>query len=336
MFSDSLPQLGDFEFLLFISPESRCLNALDSVPKLGRIVKAWKVDYTDYDEGQPSDLAGADKAAILGYRENRKAVESWLVSKKIESTSVVSGLKGEEPFDDDLGPPSPFSLPLVVDISCTPRGRLLALLEYLSRCQAQATQKVYLLYSMPGSQAHDEAALSYGIHDVIVIPGFPGQIRLRQDALILVLGFEGSRALSLYKRLMPTRTILILGDSGDEQREYYLENSRANNHSLLSIHGNTKLVLPSRDPISFAKGLSDYFQQEPLSKDRYNVYFSCLGTKLQTLGAFWFLRQHPMVQALDTLPTRRRVGSHGKGRVLIANLGTDGLLRGISNSYNSL
>jgi hypothetical protein len=330
MFSEAIPHLTEYELLLFLSPEARCIYGLDEANSVGKIRRVWRVEYSDYDQEQPRDISEEDRKAVEQYKNNRFALDHWVESRAVRSERILHQMDCEEPFDREFGPPTPFELPLLVDISCAPRGRLLALLHYLCRCQEKSGQVVHLLYSMASKQAPGEAAYSYGIVDVSVVPGFSGQIRLRQDALILVLGFEGNRALSLYRRLMPNKTVLIVGDSGDEEREFYIRNTEVNNHSLLSIHGNTKLTMPSRDPVLFAKALNDCLEtQASLLKERYNIYLSCLGTKLQTLGAFWVLRAHPVVQVLDTLPTRRRIASEGKGRILFADLGTSGLLRNV-------
>ena len=129
---------------------------------------------------------------------------------------------------------------------------------------------------------------------------------------------------------MPNKTVLILGDSGDDERSFYLEQARANNHGLLHIHGNREYIMPSRDPIDFARTLRKFIDEEvkPL-EDRYNIYFSCLGTKAQTVGAFLTLQSYPSIQVLDSLPSRRRIASSGKRKTLFADLGPSGLLNNI-------
>ncbi|MBZ5489718.1 MAG: hypothetical protein LAO76_02160 [Acidobacteriia bacterium] len=327
IFGHSRPALKRFELLLFASPEKRCLHVLEQLDEKRLPKRAWIVEFKDYEEPQPRDAAREDIRAQRAYARNRKAIHSWLKKRSIEEKSIPCHLGLLVPFDDSLGPISPFELPLVVDISCAPRGRLLALLEYLSRCQKLFNLRVYLTYTLVRRQVTEEEGYSYGIQDIAVIPGFNGEIRLRRDLLVLVLGFEGNRAFSLYRRLAPNKTFLLLGDSGDEERDFYIKHARENNSGLLRIHGVEARFIPSRDPLAFATGFSKFLTEkiEPI-KQHYNVYVSCLGTKLQTLGMYWALRQHGYIQAIDSIPSGRRIATFGRRGTLFIDLGSTGLL----------
>lgn len=328
MFTDAKGlQLDGYELLVFGSPEPRCLHGLGSIPQLGRLERAWIVTFADYDEGQPKDLCREDISVIKQYHDHIAILENHLAAHTSRINTIALRLSALQPLDDQLGSPNPFELPLVVDISCAPRGHLLALLNYLARCQRADSQAISIMYSLVNRQAVSEDAYSYGMQDVAVVPGFYGQIRLKHDLLILVLGFEGNRAFSLYKRLAPNKTFLIMGETNDDDRLFYKERAHLNNHGLIHISGNELREMPSRDPYAFARELRKLLQMEiePLA-ERFNVYFSCLGTKLQTLGAFLALQSHPYVQVIDSLPTRRRIASQGARQTLFANFGTKGLI----------
>jgi hypothetical protein len=328
MFTDgSALKLDKYELLLFGSPEPRCLHGLGSIPQLGQLERAWIVTFVDYDEDQPKDLCRDDISAINQYHDHIAKLEKHLSESTSRVTKIPIRLNLLQPFDDPLGSPNPFECPLVVDISCAPRGHLLALLNYLARCQTADSQRISVMYSLVSRQSISEDAYSYGMQDVAVVPGFYGQIRLKHDLLILVLGFEGNRAFSLYKRLAPNKTFLIIGETDDEDRLFYKERANLNNHGLIHIYGNELRQMSSRDPYRFAEQLSKLLQSEiePLAK-RFNIYFSCLGTKLQTLGAFLAVQSHPYIQVVDSLPTRRRIASEGARQTLFADFGTRGLI----------
>jgi hypothetical protein len=328
MLTDKAPDFRDYELMLFTSPEVRCIQGLEGTGHLPPPHRAWVVEFEDYQETIADDASKEDIQASKAYKRNRRRIRQWIRDKSVEERAVPCHLNLLEPFDAYLGPPDPFQLPLLVDISCVPRGRLFALLNYLARCQEKTHQHVCLLYTRVKRHATDEEAYSYGIQDIVVVPGFNGVIRLRLDLLILILGFEGNRAYSLYKRLMPNSAYMILGDSLDGDRDFYLTQSKANNRSLLRIHGNEQLLMASRDPVMFAKELDSFLKQTIVTKrERYNVYLSCLGTKLQTLGAFWAIRFHPYVQILDSVPSRRRIATTGRQQIVFCDLGTSGLLR---------
>jgi len=320
-------QLDAYELLVFGSPEPRCLHGLGSISELGRLERAWLVTFADYDGGQPTDLCREDISAIRQYHDHIVALEKQLNEHTSRINKIGRRLNVLQPFDDNLGPVSPFELPVVVDISCAPRGHLLALLDYLARCQQATRQSVSIMYSLVSRQSVSEDAYSYGMQDVSVVPGFYGQIRLRHDLLILVLGFEGNRAFSLYKRLAPNKTFLIMGVTNDADRLFYRERAHLNNHGLIHIYGNDLREMPSRDPYAFATELNNFLRAEiePLA-ERFNIYFSCLGTKLQTLGAFLALQSHPYVQVIDSIPTRRRIASQGDRQTLFESFDTQGLI----------
>jgi hypothetical protein len=294
-----------FEFLTFASPERRCLYSLNPVGLIGRMERAWIGTFEDYSKSRAAALDEHDAKAIDQYHDNLRTIEQHIgtLTRQIEKLKFKLNLL--EPFDESLGAPNPFRAPLVVDISCAPRGHLLAMLNYLARCQLADFQQVALAYSLVTDQAASEDAYSYGMQDVAVVPGFYGQMRLKHDLLILALGFEGNRAFSLYRRLAPNKTYLIVGDTQDEERPFYLQRSRINNHALITIYGNTVVQMPSRDPFEFARHFRQFLirEIEPISKS-FNVYFSCLGTKLQALGAFLALQSHPYVQVELSAPRR--------------------------------
>ena len=326
MFTSRQIELENYELIVFASPEPRCLYGLKTLPLIGNLRRAWIVEFTDYNQKQPPDSSQIDRDTFQQYHRNlSKLVEviSALTSN-IEHLSYRLNLL--EPFDYQLGRPTPFEYPVILNISCAPRGHLLALLHYLARCQTAHVQRIVMMYSLVQTQFEDEESFSFGMQDVAVVPGFNGQVRLKHDLLIMVLGFEGNRAFSLYRRIDPNKAFLILGDSAGEDREFYLKRAKKNNHGLLNSHGNKSLVMPSRDPVLFARRFNEFLETEirPLA-NRYNIYFSCLGTKTQTVGSFLTLQAHPYIQVVDALPTNRRISSEGERKTVFADFDTASL-----------
>ncbi len=330
MFSEAIPALDEYELLAFASPEIRCLQGSRFLQSLGILKRAWLFEFADYDDTPPTDVLDADRRAVQQYCSNRDELHSILRKRGTSVERSITYLDLLAPYETYFGSSNPFRCPVVVDISCAPRARLLALLHYLSKCQRLWSQKIILLYSMVRGHAVEEEAFSYGIQDIAVVPGFHGQVRLRQDLLVMVLGFEGNRAFAVYRRLVPHKAYLILGDSQDDARDFYIQRARKNNFGLLRIHGTRNYLMASRDPLAFADSLNKFMQEviQPLS-NRYNVYFSCLGTKPQTIGAFLALRSYSYVQLLESVPSRRRIGTEGSDKTLFTDFGQSGLLRSI-------
>jgi hypothetical protein len=328
MFNDSEIYLEDFEVFLFVSPEERCLYGLRRLPQIGNLKRVWLAEFIDYDIRQPSDLSANDKRTIKRYHKNLATLKDWASLHTFDIKSNKYRLNLLEPFDDSLGSPSPFNSPILVDISCAPRGHLLSLLNYLARCQIVNYQKVVLMYSLVQQQSKSEDDYSYGMEDIAVVPGFNGQIRLKHDLLIVVLGFEGNRAFSLYRRLAPSKTFAILGDTYDsEDRNFYLKQAKENNHSILSLPSVEIRTMASRDPDAFLQEFNNFLNIEiNPNKDKYNIYFSCLGTKLQTVGAFLALQTQSHIQVVDALPSRRRIASEGKRETVFEDFGNNNLV----------
>lgn len=331
-FTKHSPHLGDYELLLFVSPENRCLCGLGDTDAIGTIRQTWIIEFEDYDRAQPCDIEEPDKVAIAQYKVNREKMFGWSKAKSEHTQRRVRHLNLLQPFDLCLGSPTPFSLPLVVDISCAPRGHLLALLNYLERCQRDFSQRVLLMNSSVQNYSNDESDFNYGIQDIAVVPGFNGQIRQRQDLLIVIMGFEGNRAYALHRRLLPRKTFLILGDTKGHRRDFFIDQARLNNHSLLKIHGNEEILLPSRDLEAFSSQFNIFLHEQikPLS-NKFNIYLTCLGTKAQTVGTFLALHEHKYIQVLDALPTRRRIAAGKLKEVRFADFGNDLLLKPIAS-----
>jgi hypothetical protein len=327
MFSESSVKLDRYELLLFASPEERCLYGLNNITHDAKLCRAWLIGFDDDYSSNNAESHGTANKAIGLYQQNRQELETELLKHTSQLTRLNMRLNVLEPFEDVFGTDNPFRAPLVVDISCAPRGHLLALLKCLAQCQRTSEQHVVLIYSLVKRQAATEDFYSYGMQDVVVVPGYPGQIRLKHDLLILALGFEGNRAFSLYRRLAPNMTFLIVGETGEPDAMFYREQALTNNHGLIHIYGNQLLTMPSRDPYAFCSQFARFLAEKikPLS-EKFNVYFSCLGTKLQTVGAFLALTNHPYVQVVDSLPTKRGISCEGARGTRVFDLGTKGLL----------
>lgn len=313
------------ELVAFASPEPRCTYAAAALA--ARVTRMWVVDFVDYSFKHPR-LSAIDLRVREEYEKNLADLRRIGASVAGGATFLHAGLNHLQLFEDVVDGHDFGAAPsaLVIDISTAPRGHLFAVLAFARSLQLAHHRRVCVAYTQVESHEENEDAFSYGMQDVAVVPGFDGTIRIARDVLVVVLGFEGNRAYSLYRRLAPARTELIIGDSRDEQRDFYIATAKRNNHSLLHIHGNRASLMSSRDPDEFSRELG--LKLDQLKGDgEYNLYFSCLGTKAQVLGAFLALQSRPDVQVLDALPTRRRFGSGRPVSLLLQDFGVEGLAR---------
>lgn len=316
-------RLSHADLLVFASPEPRCTYAATSLG--ANVRRLWIVDFQEYAVSH-SRLSETDLHVRDEYAKNFEHLRR--IGERLPGgvATLPAVLNYLQPFAElatrhTIGTDG---VALVVDISTAPPGHLFALLAFARQLQISHGTRVLVAYVQVESHSPSEDAFSYGMQDVAVVPGFEGKIRIARDVLLLVLGFEGNRAYSLYRRLAPARTELIVGDSYDDQRDFYIATSRRNNHSLLHIHGNKATLMSSRDVDLFAQQVGAKLDE--LAQDReQNIYFSCLGTKAQVLGAYLALRSRPHVQVLDALPTRRRFGSGRPVSLLLDDFGVDRL-----------
>jgi hypothetical protein len=318
---------GKATLIMFLSPELRCLEGIKQILAQDTVGHIVAFHFLDYEQSQPPDNPPVDREAVRAYHMNRATLARLASENDIRIDELRTSLYYLRAFQNALEKLKPLSS-AILDISCAPRGHLLTLLRELAKFQRTRECHVRLLYAIAARMATSEDAYSSGVQDIVVVPGLNGKMRSRQDMLVLIAGFEGNRALSVYRRLMPQRTIILLGDSEDSDRDCFLQQAHRNNHSLLHIHGNRHATLPSRDPFGCAATLDRLLLDiETTERDRFNVYLSCLGTKAQTVGAFLALLKHPHVQVLHSLPTRRRLPSQGPCRLVWWDLGTFGLLK---------
>ena len=176
---------------------------------------------------------------------------------------------------------------IVVDISVFTKRHLLLLLQWLDH--AGWWDRLYVIYSEPGDYVVSKhIPLSFGLASLKQVPGFAACPDLSRPVhLMLMLGYEGDRAMAVYERVQPMKTTLAIPDppyrSGWEGRTERL------NEDLLTVVGDCAVRrVDALDPDRTA----DLLRKELGSSSRgvYATVVSPLGTKPQTLGVYEYLR----------------------------------------------
>jgi len=108
--------------------------------------------------------------------------------------------------------------------------------------------------------------------------------------LVIFLGYEGDRALALWENIEPHRTIAVIGKPA-YYPEWEGQTEKMNTAILAAIDEDSILYADSRDPHSAKELLKELIFSHPKRND--NWYIAPLGTKLQTVGIYYFISEHP-------------------------------------------
>jgi hypothetical protein len=181
---------------------------------------------------------------------------------------------------------------LTLDITTFNKRHLLMLLKYLDEHGFWHSLRV--LYTEPHDYVTDlYLPMSTGIKQINPVPGFVNTQPLNKPNLLLIfLGYEGDRAMSLFNNLDPNETLLIVPKPAfHEEWEGRTENM---NRDLITLLGDEKIkYADSRDSLKVATTLSQILGGDEHNLQDWSCCISPLGTKPQVLGLYLFWRDHP-------------------------------------------
>ncbi|TET89579.1 MAG: hypothetical protein E3J35_09225 [Methanomassiliicoccales archaeon] len=152
--------------------------------------------------------------------------------------------------------------------------------------------KIRFLYTEPKDYITDLfQPLSFGIHRIFPVPTYSGKYDLSKDILlVLLLGYEGDRALALFEEMDPTECLLFIGKPA--YHDEWEGRTEIMNSGIINIVGESKIVhIDSRNPVRVYERLKSTLRSPQYSK--YNHIISPLGTKPQTLGLYQYLSSNP-------------------------------------------
>ncbi len=192
-------------------------------------------------------------------------------------------LKGSEP---------PF---ITIDISGFTKIYLLELLHYLVTKLNLGIPRI-----IHTTQDYRPTKLTKGVEEIITMPNFFGNPSSeRQTLLILFLGFEPERALTVWEYFYPLKTIALLTNPPRNGRIKYLQYAKENNSYLLSRPSVEVRNVPPDDPYKVRNVLNAIWDD---TQDSFNMIIGPFGTKSQTVGVFLFWLEHPEAQVVYSFP----------------------------------
>jgi len=172
------------------------------------------------------------------------------------------------------------SATITIDITTFTKDLLTNMVLYFIKYKE--VKRIRCLYTSPQRYASpEEGGLSYGIRSIHFPPlGWSDWSPLKDNLLIIILGFEELRARSLLERFPAQKKLIFITKPGTilEWNEY----CEKYNSNLLKVY-NYCGELPAIDPYKTSQLLRQ--NEEILKmKEEYNIFISPLGTKPQLLA----------------------------------------------------
>lgn len=184
----------------------------------------------------------------------------------------------------------PKDLFITVDISTFTKDLLLNLMLYL--VNFLQIKKLRLLYTIPGRYASpQEGWLSFGIKSIHIPPMcWNAWSPLKDNLLIIILGFEEMRAWSLIDKFSADLNWLFITSPGSKP-EWNTYCEKYNKRLLREIPAKDKI--PALDPVKVFEVLSISVTDDIAEK--YNIFISTLGTKAQLIGTLHFITSYSRI-----------------------------------------
>ena len=185
---------------------------------------------------------------------------------------------------------------VTLDISGFTKIYLLQLLYFIV-----AEQNLGIPRIIHTTQSYMPTKLTRGVEQITTVANFFGTVSFeKQTLLVLLLGFEPERSLSVWKHFNPARTIALISNPPRDGQTDYLEYAQKNNAFLLSQPNVELRDVPPDDPYNVRNVLEGIYHEV---RDVSNVVVGPFGTKPQTIGVFLFCLEHPKVQVVYSYPS---------------------------------
>lgn len=153
------------------------------------------------------------------------------------------------------------------------------------------------------SSNKNEIILTEGLDRIGSIPSFAGSSANSKDALIVILGFEGKRAMEVFSNVSPELTYAVNGfpsfQSGWHKISLdanlrFLQESGASNHLFFA---------PAVDPFETKKTVSQIVKEIEDNYPDFNIVIAPLGTKMQAFGVLLYSFQNSSIKVIYPFPS---------------------------------
>ncbi len=156
----------------------------------------------------------------------------------------------------------------------------------------------------------EDVYLSSGVKEVITIPTFSGVFLPGYSTLLIIfLGFDPIRARGAINFFQPSNKIGMVGVPPREDRKWRADEVKKRNLKVFDEKDEMILLSTFYYERTILK-LNELYQKfSPNS----NIAICPLGSKLQTLGVFLFVTEHPDVKLLFPIPMKFHPKRYSRG-----------------------
>jgi len=296
--NDDVQKPDDF-FITTASYEERCLGSLKLMTEDYKSKYIYIIKY----EGKENDENYKKMKSILKHHGEIITYDINPMFPLFQISNVVKDIIKNKRNND---------INIKIDITTFIKWNFLVFLKMLY--ETKLLHNVTIYYTEPISyETNLFQPLSFGLKEIFPIPFFYGNYDFsKENLLIIFLGYEGHRALSLYEKIEPEECILLIADP-----PYWPEwkgIAEELNKSLINLLGEINLKkIDSRNPIKVCESLKSILSRTSYKK--YNHLISPLGTKPQTLGLFYYFHKYNPENTIltYTAPLRYNALFYSKG-----------------------
>ena len=310
--------------IVAISPEERCIYSFDRIMKSIPIKKCIVVAFSDLNDENSDDLKNwfysdeisIDQSTLIQWRKNYTSIIEYFKNNNIKNLIIERNSACLSEIVDTIVARLDNADKIIFDTSCFPKNFILEIMRWIPQ------EKITCVYTRAIHDSNSDHH-SIGVKSVGPLPGFEGDIRTRNNFLVVLLGFEGYRSLSLLDYNEPHSVLALIGDPNGNESEGYITQAKENNHLFLDHYMISQAIIPSishpkRIAESIESSISNFFNDaEDRNFNDFNIYASVLGTKIQSIGLFLFWLKHKNVQLIYPNPSKRRIGTGTTGTTFI-------------------
>lgn len=183
-----------------------------------------------------------------------------------------------------------------LDISTFNRQNLLTILFLLRK--KYGIKNLICYYTVPQDT---NIYISKFAQSASTIPFFDGMQSIDKNKLLVLLaGFEFDRAMYLYEKIEPSRTVIAIGDEPTDQRFYEI-NRKVVDKLKNNIQDCEEIKVSANNPFKAKDDLEKIINEYD---NEYNIIMAPMNTKLQVLGLYLSWENFPEIQVVYSCPEK--------------------------------
>lgn len=266
-------------FICAGSPEERCLGTARRLANTYRTSGIFVLRYSHRSEKREIHLK--EMRDIL---ESKGHIEEFVIDEESPIPIINRIMTEIDKYVDNSRTPR-----ITIDITTVIKWHLLFLFRALDL--KGLLSKCRFLYTEPEEYFFDLfQPLSFGLKEIFPIPLYSGHLDFVKDhLLVIMLGYEGDRAMALLENIDPTECLLLV-----PKPAYHPEwegRTEEMNKEIINIVGASNIkYIHSRNPVMVADQLRNILFD---MSSKYNCLISPMGTKPQTFGLYLYWLTNP-------------------------------------------